>query len=76
MSVQVESMSAIVLRENLVRFEGLPLTIRVASLPALDAGTRVRLELRSVDLLERSAACVYRESLGQTAVTQDAADQA
>jgi exoribonuclease-2 len=73
---KVESVCAVVLRENLVRFEGLPLATRVASLPTLDPGTRVRLELRSVDLLERSVACVFRETLGQTAVTQDAADQA
>jgi exoribonuclease-2 len=73
---KVDSISALVLRENLVRFDGLPLTTRVASLPALDPGTRVRLELKSVDLLERSLACIYRETLGETAVTQDAADQA
>jgi exoribonuclease-2 len=72
---KLDAVSAVVLRENLVRFEGLPLTTRVASLPALDPGTRVRLELRSVDLLERSVACVYSNSLGQTAVTQDAAEQ-
>ena len=73
---KLESVCAVVLRENLVRFEGLPLTTRVASLPALDPGSRVRLALQSVDLLERSVACVYRETLGQTAVTQDAAEQA
>ena len=73
---KVDSISALVLRENLVRFDGLPLTTRVASLPALDPGTRVRLELKSVDLLERSLACIYRETLGLTVVTQDAADQA
>jgi len=73
---KLDSVCAIVLRENLVRFEGLPLTTRVASLPALDSGTRVRLELRSIDLLERSVTCVYRESLDHAAVIQDAADQA
>jgi exoribonuclease II len=73
---KLDSIPAVVLRENLVRFDGLPLTTRVASLPALDVGTRVRLELKSVDLLERSLACIYRETLGQMAVTQDAADQA
>lgn len=73
---KLDSISAVVLRENLVRFDGLPFTTRVSSLPALDPGARVRLEIRSVDLLERSLACIYRETLGQTAVTQDAADQA
>ena len=55
---------AVVLRENLVRFEGLPLTARVPSLPVLDAGMRVRLAVGEVDLIERSVACVYRETLG------------
>ncbi len=70
----LQSANAIVLRENLVRFEGLPLTTRVASLPALDPGSRVRLELRSVDLLERTVACVYRQTLGRTAVAEDTAE--
>ena len=60
----VAEADAVVLRENLVRFEGLPLTARVASLPALDPGMRVRLAVGEVDLIERSVACVYRETLG------------
>ncbi|MEX2239976.1 MAG: RNB domain-containing ribonuclease [Burkholderiales bacterium] len=55
--------NAVVVRENLVRFEDLPLALRVPSLPALAAGTRVRLAVESVDLLERSLACAYRETL-------------
>lgn len=58
---------AVVLRENLVRFAGLPLTARIASLPELASGTRVRLELQAVDLLERTVSCVYRETLGSGA---------
>ena len=54
---------AIVLREGVVRLDGLPLTVRVPSLPALEAGTRVRLELGDIDLYERSLACVYRDTL-------------
>jgi exoribonuclease-2 len=60
----VAEADAVVLRENLVRFEGLPLAVRVPSLPALDAGSRVRLAVGEVDLIERSVACVYRETLG------------
>ena len=59
------------LRENLVRFDGLPLVTRVASLPALDPGTRVRLDIGAIDLMERAVACVYRETLGQASVTED-----
>jgi len=61
---QVRVAEATVLRENLVRFEGLPLAARVPSLPVLDAGTRVRLEVEGVDLLERSVSCRYRETIG------------
>ena len=56
---------AVVLRENLVRFERLPLALRVPSLPALDPGARVRLSLEAPDLLERTVACAWRETLGQ-----------
>jgi exoribonuclease-2 len=62
-----------VLRENMVRLDGLPLTLRAASLPALDPGARVRIELSKIDLLERSVACTYRETLGHAAVMEDAA---
>ncbi|TAK49626.1 MAG: RNB domain-containing ribonuclease [Betaproteobacteria bacterium] len=61
---QLRTAEATVLRENLVRFEGLPLTTRVPSLPALDAGTRVRLELEGIDLIERSVACRFAATLG------------
>lgn len=59
----VAEANAVLVRENLVRFEELPLTVRVPSLPALAAGSRVRLAIESVDLLERSLACAYRETL-------------
>jgi len=59
----VAEASAVVVRESLVRLEDLPLAVRVPSLPALAAGTRVRLAIESVDLLERSLACAYRETL-------------
>jgi exoribonuclease-2 len=72
---QVSSVGAVVLRENLVRVDGLPLALRAASLPPLDPGTRVRIELSKIDLLERSASCIYRETLDPAAVTQDAAKE-
>ena len=56
---------AAVLRENLVLFDGLPLAVRVPSLPELDPGTRVRLALAPPDLIERTVACAWRETLGQ-----------
>jgi len=63
----VAEVAALVLRENVVRIEGLPLTVRVPSLPAFDPGMRVRLGIGAVDLLERSVACVFREALGRAA---------
>ncbi|HEX5092220.1 MAG TPA: RNB domain-containing ribonuclease [Burkholderiales bacterium] len=52
-----------VLRESLVRVQGLPLVARVPSLPALAPGARVRLSVDGIDLLERAVALTYRETL-------------
>ena len=65
---------ALVLRENLVRVEGLPLVVRVGSLPECPAGTRVRLGIDSIDLLERSLAASFREALGSGAPPAEAAE--
>ena len=73
---EISSIEAVVLRENLIRLDGLPLTVRVASLPALDAGTRVRVEVGKIDLLERSLFCTYRETLGTTAVVDSPLSEA
>lgn len=62
---KVEFIDAVVLRENLVRMDGLPLVVRVASLPEVEAGARVRLKVQGIDLLERSATFAYRETLGR-----------
>jgi exoribonuclease-2 len=67
----VAQIEATVVRENLVRFAGLPLTVRVASLPELVPGTRVRLELKELDLFERTVSCIYRETLGQDPRVED-----
>jgi exoribonuclease-2 len=62
---RVTEAEAVVVRENLVRFERLPLTARVASLPSTSAtGTRVRLEIVKSDLLERSLDCRWLVTLG------------
>jgi exoribonuclease-2 len=72
----VGEIDAVVLRENLVRLEGLPLFVRVSSLPESTApGARVQLAVRSVDLLERTVDCAYRETLpGAPALAEAAAD--
>jgi exoribonuclease-2 len=64
---RIGEIDGLVLRENVVRLEGLPLAVRVSSLPAFDPGMRVRLAVGAVDLLERSVTCIFREALGRAA---------
>src|SRR3984893_6342046 len=42
---------ATVVRDNLIRFDGLPLYVRAPDLPALTPGTRVRVGVGQIDLL-------------------------
>ncbi|HSM98868.1 MAG TPA: RNB domain-containing ribonuclease, partial [Gallionella sp.] len=49
---QVEIVTATVLRENLVKLDGIPLVFRAPSLPELPANSRVRLAIVSIDLLD------------------------
>jgi exoribonuclease-2 len=72
---KVATIGAAVLRENLVRLDGLPLVIRVPSLPVLAPGERVSLEVGAIDFLERTISCVYRETLDGSSVVEEAADR-
>ncbi len=69
---------AVVVREGLVRLEGLPLAVRVPSLPDLESGTRVIVELGGIDLIDKSIECVWRETPGAQASveTVEAAQEA
>ncbi|MFN2644404.1 MAG: ribonuclease catalytic domain-containing protein [Burkholderiales bacterium] len=73
---KVDALEALVLRENLIRVQGLPLVLRLASLPeAVAPGARVRVGVRGVDLLERSVDLVYRETVADAAAAPpEAAD--
>jgi exoribonuclease-2 len=51
------------LRDNLCRFDALPLVVRVASLPALGSGERVRLDVSAIDLLDLTLHCEFRSTL-------------
>ena len=51
--------AAVVLRDNLVRFEHLPLYVRLADVPALPSETRVRVAIGRVDLLAANLECRY-----------------
>ena len=72
---EVRFITALVLRENLVRLDGVPLVTRVSSLPALDPGARVRLEVQAVDLLGRTLTCAFREVLGQAELAETPAQE-
>ena len=49
---KIEQVEVIVLRENLVKLTGIPLVLRVPSLPELPANTRVQLAIGEIDLLD------------------------
>jgi exoribonuclease II len=59
---QVTLSTAQVLRDNLVKFEGIPLYVRVPSLPDLDMGSRVLLEIEGIDLIDNSVKARYKGS--------------
>jgi exoribonuclease-2 len=62
---RVSEAEGTVLRENVVRVDGLPLVLRVPSLPELETGTRVRLALGPPDLIGRTLDCAWKETPGQ-----------
>jgi exoribonuclease-2 len=61
----VQELTATVIRENLVRFDALPIVMRVAEMPNQSPGVQVRLSVARVDLLAATLECRY---LGPVAV--------
>jgi exoribonuclease-2 len=48
----ISTTGALVLKENLVKLDHLPLVARVASLPELPPETNIEVEISNIDLLE------------------------
>jgi exoribonuclease-2 len=59
----VSETTASVIRDNLVRFERLPIVLRLADLPALAPDTRVRVAIMRIDLLAAALECRYAGTL-------------
>lgn len=59
----IQKTSAQVIRESMVKIEGIPLTVRVPSLPDLLPGTFVELEISHIDLLERNVNARFLQKL-------------
>jgi exoribonuclease II len=56
--------TATVIRENLVRFDALPLVMRLPDMPSLAAETHVRVAIGRIDLLAVTLECRYAGAVG------------
>ncbi len=64
--LQQERMSSVsggVIKENLVRLQGLPMVVHVPSLPELAIGTEVRLTIEEIDLLGVELSCSFQSRI-------------
>ncbi len=65
----ISEVSASVIREDLVRFDTLPMVTRAPSVAGIVAGSRVRLAISRIDLLDISFHAEYLETLSTPADT-------
>ena len=56
-----------VIRDELVRFDGIPLVCRTQSMPQLTRGESVQLRVSDIDLFELTLRCEYQGTLGADA---------
>ena len=59
----ITDINAAVIKENLVRLDGLPFVTRVPSLPELPPGSRVNLAVDGVDLFDVELLCTFRQRI-------------
>ncbi|MBZ0092830.1 MAG: RNB domain-containing ribonuclease [Sulfuricellaceae bacterium] len=55
---------AVVVKENLIRFENLPLFTRLTDMPDTAPGSLIEVEVGAVDLLDLEFGCKFRAALG------------
>ena len=55
--------NALVIKENLVRLDHMPLVMRIPSLPNMAPDSYVKLEISNIDLLDRSLQAQFIEKL-------------
>ena len=66
---QVTELSAEIVRDELIRFERLPMVCRTHSLPSLAPGTRVEVAVSDVDLVELGLRCEHKKILEPSVIT-------
>ncbi|SER68803.1 exoribonuclease-2 [Nitrosomonas sp. Nm51] len=59
----IQTINAQVIKENLVRFDHIPLLMRVPSLPNMAPDSYVKLEIQAIDLLDRTIRAKFVEKL-------------
>lgn len=59
----IQTITAQVIRENLVKFDHMPLFLRVPSLPNLEPESFVKLEIQHIDLLDRTLQARFIEKM-------------
>ncbi len=64
----VKEIDAVVLKENLIRLEGLPLITRVTGAPTLNPGDRLRVAPGEIDLLNLECPCRFIAVLTPTTI--------
>ena len=59
----IQTINAQVIKENLVKFDHMPLVMRIPSLPNLAPDSYVKLEIQAIDLLDRTIQAKFVEKL-------------